>query len=307
MASVAGRAHGVATKRELLDAGLSRKEIEHRARTGALIRVHPGVYRVGHRAPSVEATYLAAVKACGKDAKLSGAAAAHLFRLTRGPAPPPEVTCPTERDVAGVITHRTRRRLGSTTWRGIAVISVPEVLLELAGTHSFDDLAYACHQARVLHHTNPEHVKPALDRHPATKGAAKLRAILWGDAPIILSKLERAFRKLLRDAGLALPITNRPAGGHYVDCRWPDHHLTVELDSYRYHATRHAFELDRRREREAYARGDQFRRYTYGDVIERPHIVIAELRPLLLRAAPRDPGPRTPPRSAARRPRAATR
>jgi hypothetical protein len=31
----------------------------------------------------------------------------------------------------------------------------------------------------------------------------------------------------------------------------------AQLDSYRYHNTRHAWERDRRREREAYARGDQ--------------------------------------------------
>src|SRR4051794_29264822 len=211
---------------------------------------------------------MAAVKACGNGAKLSGAAAAHLFRLTKGPAPPPEVTAPTQRDVEGVRTHRTRRRIASTTWRAIPTIAVPEVLLEMAGTHSFDDLAYACHQARVLHHIRPEHVEAVLARHPSAKGAATLRAILHGDAPILLSRLEKAFRKLLRDNNLPLPQTNRPKDGHYVDCRWPDHQLTVELDSYRFHATRHAFEHDHRREREAYARGDHFRRYTYGDVTE---------------------------------------
>jgi hypothetical protein len=53
--------------------------------------------------------------------------------------------------------------------------------------------------------------------------------------------------------------------------------LTVELDGYRYHSSRHAWEQDRRREREAYARGDQFRRYTYGDVFEAPRPMLAEL------------------------------
>ncbi len=96
-----------------------------------------------------------------------------------------------------------------------------------------------------------------------------------------LSELERIFLQLLREDGLDLPKTNRPAGGRYVDCRWPQHKLTVELDGYRYHNTRHAWERDRRREREAYARGDQFRRFTYGDVTERPAGVLAELRPLL--------------------------
>jgi hypothetical protein len=43
----------------------------------------------------VEAHYLAAVKACGAGALLSGRAAAHLLGLLKGQAPPPEVTTPT--------------------------------------------------------------------------------------------------------------------------------------------------------------------------------------------------------------------
>jgi hypothetical protein len=55
----------------------------------------------------------------------------------------------------------------------------------------------------------------------------------------------------------------------------------LELDSYRYHRSRHAWEQDRRREREAHARGDEFRRYTYGDVVEHPAAMLSELRALL--------------------------
>jgi hypothetical protein len=58
--------------------------------------------------------------------------------------------------------------------------------------------------------------------------------------------------------------------------------LTVEPGGYRYHRSRHAWELDRRREREAHARGDDFRRYTYGDVFEHPGPMLRELRALLL-------------------------
>jgi hypothetical protein len=57
--------------------------------------------------------------------------------------------------------------------------------------------------------------------------------------------------------------------------------LTVEVDGYRYHGSRHAWELDRRREREAYARGDDFRRYTYGDVFEQPGPMLRELHRVL--------------------------
>ncbi len=97
-----------------------------------------------------------------------------------------------------------------------------------------------------------------------------------------LSELERALPESgSNEAGLPLPKTNKRAHGRRVDCRWPDHRLTVELDSYRYHRSRHAWEQDRRREREARARGDEFRRYTHGDVVESPRLMLAELRALL--------------------------
>ncbi len=111
----------------------------------------------------------------------------------------------------------------------------------------------------------------------AQRGASTLRAVIDGDAHVTLSALERRFLRVLEHAGLPLPVTNRPVGGRHVDCRWPDHNRTVELDGYRYHRSRHAWELDRRREREARARGDDFRRFTHGDV-EHPAAMIAELR-----------------------------
>jgi Transcriptional regulator, AbiEi antitoxin len=89
LARIATRSHGVVTHTELLRAGISAKEIKARVRKDALLRVHRGVYRVGHRAPSIEATYLAAVRASGQGAFLSGHAAAHLLGLLRGPAPRP--------------------------------------------------------------------------------------------------------------------------------------------------------------------------------------------------------------------------
>lgn len=86
---------------------------------------------------------------------------------------------------------------------------------------------------------------------------------------------------MLREHGLRLPHTNERVDGHVVDRRWPDHKLTVELDSYRFHNTRHAWEQDRRREREARARGDDFRRFTYDDITKNETIALNELRQVL--------------------------
>ena len=142
-------------------------------------------------------------------------------------------------------------------------------------------VARACHEAGVRYRTTPAQIDTVLASRPNTRGAAKLRRVLHGDVQVSLSKLELRFLELLRAAGLALPVTNRVIDGRRVDCRWPEHRLTVELDGYRYHHTRHAWEQDRRREREARARGDDFRRYTYGDVFESPDARLAELRAVI--------------------------
>src|SRR3954471_11652224 len=267
-ARFAGRKHGVATRRELMEAGVTAKEIRRRLRSGALLREHPGVYRVGHRAPSMEATYLAAVLACGRGAVLCGRPAAHLLGLVEGSLPPPEVTCSTKRRIAGAVTHRTRclDPRDAALWRGIRVTAVPRTLVDLAAVLRDDDLARACHRAGVRFRTTPRQVEAVLARRPTSPGAGRLRRVLYGDVRVTLSTLERAFLDLLAAEGLPLPETNRVADAHRVDCRWPEHRLTVALDSYRFHGSRYAWEADRRRERAARQRGDEHRRYTYDDV-----------------------------------------
>lgn len=280
---LASTQHGVVTRTQLLAAGLTRHQNQHRLDRGGLLCVHRGVYRVGHRAPNVEARYLAAVLACGDEARLSGRAAAHLFGLLKGHAPPPEVTAPRKKRVKGVrvrrglIDHRDR-----AVHRGIPVTAVSRTLIDLAADLPLDDLARACHEAGVRSRTTPAQVGAVLARRPVnTPGAPNLRQVIRGDARVTLSALERRFLDLLREHRLPLPRMNRPAGAHYVDCRWPERRLTVELDSYRFHHSRHAWEQDRRREREARARGDELYRYTWADVFDEPARTLAELRRLL--------------------------
>jgi hypothetical protein len=279
---LAVRSYGVVTRAQLLRAGVTATQIRVRVRSGALLREYRGVYRVGHRAQSTEAAYLAAVLACDEEARLSGHAAAHVYGLLKGSAPPPEVTTPLKRRANGVVVRRAQLDARDvTTYRAIPITTVPRTLTDLAADLPLDALARACHEAGVRFNTTPAQVAAVLKRRPRCRGAAKLRAILSGDARVTLSALERRFLELLREHELPLPRTNRPAGGHHIDCRWPDKRLTVELDSYRFHNSRHAWEQDRCREREARARGDEFRRYTWGDVFERPGLTLAEVRPLL--------------------------
>src|SRR4051794_17255819 len=91
IATIAGRQHGVVTRKQLVAAEVKPSAIDRRIDRGLLIPEYPGVYRVGHAAPSTEAKYTAAVLAAGERAVLAARAAGHLMRLLKGPPPPPEV------------------------------------------------------------------------------------------------------------------------------------------------------------------------------------------------------------------------
>ncbi len=267
------------TRAQLLQTGLTRTEIERRRKSGLLILQFRGVYRVGHAAPSLLATYMAAVLACGPGALLRGRSAAYLERLLKRAPTCPEVLTLTERRIPGISTTRARTGIDprdATIVRGIPATTVPRTLVDLAAHLPLQALSLACHEAGVRYRTSPRQVSEVLARRPNAKGAANLRRVLEGE-PVSLSRLEARFLALLRARDLPLPITNKPAGGRRVDCRWPEHRLTVELDSYTFHNSRHSWEADRRRERQAYARGDQFRRFTWGDVFERPEPMLREL------------------------------
>ena len=285
IARMGSLAHGVVTRTELLDAGVTATMIRDRVRKGALIPQYRGVYRVGHRAPSLEAAYMAAVKACGDGAALCGAAAGYLLRVLKSPIPPPEVLTAAEKRMPFRTTatrHLDPRDV--TKAFGIPVTTVPRTLVDLAAALDDEALARACHEAGVLYRTTPRQVEAVLERRPNSRGAATLRAVIGGDVKVVLSKLEKRFLELLIEAGLPLPVTNRIASGRRVDCRWPDHKLTVELDSFRFHNSRRSWEQTFEREREARRRGDEFRRYSYADVFEGPSYMLGELRGLLATA-----------------------
>ena len=283
IAKIAARRRGIVTRRQLLAAKIAKKAIDQRLEKGLLILEHRGVYRVGHAPANIESTYMAAVVAAGDGAALSGQAAGHLMKLLNGAPPPPEVTASTERRIKGLETKRDRRLDHREIWiyDGIPCTTAARTLVDLAATLSEDDLARAVHEASVRYRTTPKQVEAALARRPNAKGSAALRRVLRGDTKLALSRLERRFLELLEENDLELPSTNENVDGRLVDCRWPARKLTIELDGYRYHGTRHAWEQDRKRERQARKRGDDFRRFTWGDVFEEPEALIEELRPVL--------------------------
>jgi hypothetical protein len=84
VAAIVARQHGVVTRQQLLDVGLTTSRVDRWLAARRLIALHRGVYAVGHRRLRREGHWLAAVLAAGPTAVLSHREAAALHEL--GPA-----------------------------------------------------------------------------------------------------------------------------------------------------------------------------------------------------------------------------
>jgi predicted transcriptional regulator of viral defense system len=116
---LAARQHGVVTRGQLLDAGVSGRAMERRLASGHLVRLHRGVYAVGHAQLRPEGRWLAAVLAAGPGAALSHRSAAALHGIRESDAI--DVTSTRRVNVRGVLIHRTTSLEAEdvTTRRGV--------------------------------------------------------------------------------------------------------------------------------------------------------------------------------------------
>ena len=246
VARIAARQHGRITREQLINAGVDRNRVTRWVADGRLRREHTGVYVLGHPSREAKGVYMSAVLAAGRDVALSHRPVGYLRRVFRGGTPPrPEVTtsAASGRKRPGIRIHRSAlHRLDVETIEGIPVTTLPRMLLDLAPRLSPEQLARACHEAWIRHGTSPPMVEACIARNPGKPGAAKLlRAML---ADVTLSVLEDAFVALLERYNLPAARTNIDVRGDKVDCHWPQLGVTIELLSYRFHASRQAFEAD---------------------------------------------------------------
>lgn len=272
VAQISARQHGVATARQLCEAGLSEGGIRRRVAAGRFHRLHHGVYAVGHPAVSLEGRWLAAVLACGEGAVLSHRSAAALWELLRPFEGPIEVSVP---------THGGRKRR-----KGIRVHRC--TTLAAAADAAVDDQSVATLvivRNRIPVTSVPRTledlrrcVPPKLHRRAVRQAEMAGYALGPDAAPErTRSDLERDFLTLCRAHALPAPEVNVRVGRWLVDFLWVEHGLAVETDSWRWHRGSVAFEDDRARELDLRARGFAVRRFTERQVREEGGRVAADL------------------------------
>jgi len=290
--AIAAAQHGLVTRRQLTSLGLTASMIEVRIETEQLIRLHRGVYALGHRQLRLQGHWLAAVLACGPGAALSHREAAALHGLIR-PSNRSRIDVTTTRRIRagrpGIDIHHTTTLVARdvTTVDGIPVTTVARTLVDLAYVVPADRLAEALREAEHLRvvDANDLHETMVSTRHRRGPGHAALTAVLEEHrrkgTQLTRSALEDRFLRLVDRHGLPRPRANFHVGTDEVDACWPDHRLAVELDGWERHKDRHAFQRDRTKANALARAGYRVLRFTHDDVVRRPAQTAAAINAFL--------------------------
>lgn len=292
IAALAAAQHGVVTRRQLLDAGLTVEMLRTRRTSRRLLPLHRGVYAVGHRRLRREGHRLAAVLAAGPGAVLSHREAAALHALRPAAGTRVDVTVAGQRRVLGVHVHRVARLDADdvTVVDGIPVTSIARTLVDLATAVSPQMLRKALEEAERSHRLDARAIEAALARVRGRNGAhhermrEALAELASTGSTVTRSWLEDRFLALLDAHRLPRPSANAWTANMEVDAAWPAARLVVELDGWDSHHTRAAFQRDRTRSNDLQAEGWTVLRFTHADVVHRSADTAARVARALRRA-----------------------
>lgn len=263
--------HGVVTRRQLLELGLSAQSIQHRLAKGRLYRVERGVYAVGRRGLTRQGRWMAAVLACGPNAALSHQSAAALWGIGMDSSREIEISLlgSSARRRAGVRLYRRPglRPSEITVRNGIPVTGIVRTLVDLSLRLDRAGTERAINEADRLDLIDPEGLAATLGEYEGRRGPGKLREIVSRRSfRLTDSELEWRLLKLIEAAGLPMPVTGKRLNGYKVDFYWPHLGLVVETDGLRYHRTPAQQARDRLRDQAHTAAGMTPLRFTHEQV-----------------------------------------
>lgn len=156
----------------------------------------------------------------------------------------------------------------------IPVTSPIRTLLDLATELDPIPLERAVNDADKRSLVDPEALREELNRFSGQPGVRPLRHLL--DKLFFQlsdSDLEIYFRRIVRAAKLAMPLSKQRVNNFEVDFFWPDLGLVVETDGLRYHRTPSAQTRDAQRDRAHVMAGMTPLRFTHYEVRYEPACV----------------------------------
>jgi very-short-patch-repair endonuclease len=289
---IASAQRGRVSQGQLIEAGIPRDAIRRRVSSGYLLRLHRGVYAVGHRSEIVLGAETAALLACRDGAVLSHHSAAALWGMS--PAGTGDglvhitVLGTGKAQIGGAKLHRTRL-LDAQDVRiheRLPVTSPARTLLDIAELITPRELERALDEALITHVVRPAQILELLARATGRAGRPRLRALLARQTGTTRtrSEAEERFLALIRSAQLPEPEVNARVHGYEVDFLWRAERLVVEIDGFSFHSSRAAFERDRQRDARLQAASLRTMRITWFQMENECYAVIARLALTLARA-----------------------
>jgi hypothetical protein len=287
IARLAEGQHGVVARRQLLQMGLTPMAIRVRVERESLHPLYRGVYAVGYRSLTQRGRWMAAVLAA-EGSVLSHRSAAALWRLLDEYGAIEVSSRRNARPRDGVRVRRVPSLTAGhcTVEDGIPCTTVARTLLDLAATASSDTVRKAVREAEFRRRFDGRAVEAVSADVPTHRGRRPLRAVL-DDLSIgsmaTSSELEDRFLELVIHADLPRPEVNAVVTLHdgttyYVDFLWRDRRLAVETDGFDAHARESSFYADSRRDLRLRSARFEVLRFTWPDVSERGHEVVAAVR-----------------------------
>jgi very-short-patch-repair endonuclease len=267
---------------QLRDLGVSKWQIQYRIGIGRLHIIEREAYAVGHNRLTAKGRWMAGVLACGQESRLSHRSAGDLWGIAPYNGSLIDITVPGRRRSRGRLRlHRGRLDPEDCAVEdGIRVTSPARTLLDLAAIVGERRTERALERAEKLELFDLTAIESVRRRSPGHHGLKNLNLALGLHLPgdRTRSDLERDLIDLCRDHDLPLPLVNSLVAGHEVDALWPEARLIVELDSWKHHRDRAAFERDRIRDAELSLSGYRVIRVTWRRLRDHPERVAALIR-----------------------------
>ncbi|WCO65917.1 type IV toxin-antitoxin system AbiEi family antitoxin domain-containing protein [Iamia majanohamensis] len=285
--------HGIVTYTELVAAGRSPQQIVHWCRTGFLVTVQRGVYRMGGAPDSLLARVSGAVLCFDGDAWASHHTASDVFALGVSRR---DARIQVVREVAlsaqrtGIQVHRSTLLPAHhlTTHQGIPITSPARTIFDLArttGPHRLDQAIARATQRRLC--TVAEIHRVLFDLGGRGRpGTRRLRSVLerWdAHEPATESELDQVGRALLqRVPGIEWQVPIADEQGHIrtVDGLIRATATVLEFDGAVFHDPPRAAELDVDQDRRLTALGYAVRRFRWHDLTRRDDLTLAEVHHL---------------------------
>lgn len=299
VSDLAGRQHGVFAFRQIVPFGATKHVVRRRTASGRWHVEFPAVYRISGSPETWESQVMAAVLASGDDAAAARRCAARLHGIAGFAGGGLELAVPRPRtpELPRVLVHRSTKLPAHhvTAVVGIPVTTAARTLFDLAGSvHPLraERALDTCLARNFVTVDGAWRVLDDLAQH-GRAGTVLMRELLQARGAGYVatsSELEALFLRILRDAGVPEPEREVDLGDvedwvGRVDFVFRPARLVVEVDGRAYHTALLDRERDERRDNRLMAAGWRVLRFTWRQLVERPHEVVALVRAALAAAA----------------------